>query len=76
MQKCRLSQCFVGEADPMVRALLAMVVGCDACPGGVDGVGPQKALDLFNGTDKSNLSGAALHDKLAEAIIAVSVQRE
>lgn len=65
---------FDGERDPMVRALLAMAVGCDACPGGVDGMGPQKALDLLNQVNK-NLSGEALHDKLAEVISSIRTAR-
>ena len=32
---------FDGVADPMA-------VGCDACPGGVDGIGPKKAMELYN----------------------------
>jgi hypothetical protein len=57
---------FSGVVDPMVRALLALYVGCDNCPGGVVGQGPKAASKLI--TKYSNLSGPTLHDKLAEAI--------
>ena len=30
---------FNGITDPIVRALLAMIVGCNACPGGAKGSG-------------------------------------
>ena len=36
---------FSGVHDPMTRALMAMVVGCDACPGGVAGSGPKAATN-------------------------------
>ena len=57
---------FSGQKDPMVRALIALLVGCDACPGGVDGMGPKVAHELL--TKNSSLSGTVLHDKLAEFI--------
>ena len=57
---------FSGISDPMTRALLAIVVGCDACPGGVVGLGPKAASKLFE--QHSELSGPTLHNTLAEAI--------
>ena len=57
---------FSGVQDPMTRALMAMVVGCDACPGGVVGAGPKAASDLI--AKHSGLSGDALHLALAEDI--------
>jgi 5'-3' exonuclease len=50
----------------MVRALIALLVGCDACPGGVSQKGPKVAFNLLK--KHSNLSGEALHDKLAAEI--------
>jgi 5'-3' exonuclease len=57
---------FSGVDDPMVRALIALLVGCDACPGGVSQKGPKVAFNLLK--KHSNLSGEALHDKLAAEI--------
>lgn len=57
---------FSGVDDPMVRALIALLVGCDACPGGVSQKGPKAAFSLLK--KHSNLSGEALHDKLAAEI--------
>jgi hypothetical protein len=57
---------FSGVEDPMVRALLAALVGCDACPGGVKGKGPKVAHGLLR--KHSNLSGKQLHDELAKDI--------
>jgi 5'-3' exonuclease len=51
----------------MFRALLALLVGCDARPGGVKGKGPMVAYKLLKKYDKQ-LSGGALHDKLADDI--------
>jgi hypothetical protein len=58
---------FSSIEDPLVHALTAMFVGCDACPNGrVEGTGPKVAKDSL---DKHyNLSGVELHDVLAEAI--------
>jgi 5'-3' exonuclease len=43
-----------------------VLLGCDACPNGVEGAGPKVAKDLL---DKyCYLSGVMLHDALAEAI--------
>jgi 5'-3' exonuclease len=51
---------FDGVADPKAIALLAMAVGCDACPGGVDGIGPKKAMELYTRLKKQSIgSGAA-----------------
>ena len=33
---------FNGVKDPIVRALIAMMLGCDACPGGIPGIGPKR----------------------------------
>jgi hypothetical protein len=38
---------YSGVADPMVRMLLALIVGCDACPGGVEGMGPKVAYETL-----------------------------
>ena len=58
---------FSGVDDPMVRALLALLVGCDACPGGVKGKGPMVAFKLLKKYG-NKLSGGALHEKLADDI--------
>jgi hypothetical protein len=50
----------------MVRALIALLVGCDACPGGVSQKRPKAAFSLLK--KHSNLSREALHDKLAAKI--------
>ena len=50
----------------MVCALSAMVLGYDACPGGVKDSGPKAVTDFLK--KHSKLSGATLHDKLAEEI--------
>ena len=57
---------FSGVKDPMVRALAAMVVGCDACPKGVAGSGPKDAYELLR--KHSNKSGTELHQALAHDI--------
>ena len=57
---------FSGIVDPMIRALLAMLVGCDACPGGVNNKGPKAALELLKKHDA--LSGPDLHTALAQDI--------
>ena len=49
--------------DPIARALIAMMLGCDACPGGLPGVGPVNASKIF---DKfKGKSGEQLHMELA-----------
>jgi hypothetical protein len=57
---------FSGVNNPKVRALIAMVLGCDACPGGVIGSGPKTVSVLLK--KHSDLSGNNLHDALAEEI--------
>jgi len=57
---------FSGVNDPMVRALMAVLVGCDACPGGVVGAGPKVASSLLE--KHSKLSGQVLHNALADNI--------
>jgi 5'-3' exonuclease len=57
---------FSGIDDPLVRALLAVLVGCDACPGGVKNKGPKAAYELVR--KHSKLSGKELHDELAKDI--------
>ena len=57
---------FSGVKDPMVRALAAMVVGCDACPKGVVGSGPKDAHELLS--RHSDKSGTELHEELAREI--------
>jgi hypothetical protein len=51
---------FSGVNDPMVRTLTAMVLGCDACLGGVIGSGPKTVSVLLK--KHSDLSGDVLHD--------------
>ena len=58
---------FSGVKDPMVRALVGMIVGCDACPGGVEGSGPAVASELLQ--KHAGKTGAALHDALASDIL-------
>ena len=38
---------FNGVNDPIARALIAMMLGCDACPGGIKGFGPRAAFDML-----------------------------
>ena len=58
---------FNGITDPIVRALLAMIVGCDACPGGAKGgSGPKVAMDLLSKYSRD--SGRSLHNSLATKI--------
>jgi len=38
---------FSGEDDPLFRALIAVVLGCNVYPGGVKGLGPSKVHDLL-----------------------------
>ena len=57
---------FSGIKDPRVCALIAMLVGCDACPKGVEGTGLKVEKELID--KHCNLSGSELHDALAEAI--------
>jgi hypothetical protein len=61
---------FRGIEDPMVHALLAVLVGCDACPGGVKGKGPKAVHELI--WKHSNLSGKQLQDELAKDISAMA----
>ena len=53
-------------ADPIARALIAMMLGCDACPGGLPKIGPQKALEIFE--KFKGKSGKQLHEELATAM--------
>ena len=60
---------FNGVKDPIVRALIAMMLGCDACPGGIPGIGPKRAFEIhqeFNA--KSCQSVQQLHEDLATLI--------
>lgn len=57
---------FSGVKDPMVRALAALVVGCDACPKGVAGSGPKDAHEML--LRHSDKSGTQLHEELAREI--------
>eukprot|EP00957_Ditylum_brightwellii_P109795 8374279-Ditylum_brightwellii.AAC.1 len=48
---------FIGFNDPLVRVLLAMTVGCNACPGGVKGCGPKADYKLLSKhNDKTDTS--------------------
>ena len=57
---------FSGLEDPMTRALLGMIAGCDVCPKGVEKSGPAAASRLLR--EHVDESGTALHVALAEAI--------
>jgi hypothetical protein len=57
---------FSGVEDPMVRALSAVVVGCDACPGGVSNQGAAATDRLLKKHDDK--SGTHLHRSLAREI--------
>jgi hypothetical protein len=54
---------FSGIQDPMVRALVGLLVGCDPCPKGVVNSGPKAAFELLQ--RHSDKSGKALHETLA-----------
>jgi hypothetical protein len=61
---------FSGVNDPMVHALTAMVLGCNAFPGGVIGSGPKTVSVLLK--THSDISSNILHDALAEEISSMS----
>jgi hypothetical protein len=52
---------YSGVVDPMVRMLLALYVGCDACPGGVEGMSPNVAYENETYSAAAH-SGRALHE--------------
>eukprot|EP00957_Ditylum_brightwellii_P100747 7678910-Ditylum_brightwellii.AAC.1 len=78
---------FNGVHGQLVRALLAMTVGCDTCPGGVKGCGPKVASKLLLkhndkvdtslhnalATDIANLNNAPIKDKDATLCLCRSI---
>ena len=65
-EQSQATQVFNDVADPIARALIAMMLGCDACPGGLPKIGPQKALKIFE--KFKGKSGEHLHEELATAM--------
>jgi hypothetical protein len=57
---------FSDVKDPLLRALTAILLGCDAYPKGVEGAGPKVAHELLE--KHRRLSGVELHNALAGAI--------
>ena len=73
---------FEGITDMKTRALIAVIIGCDVCPGGVDGIGPKvvddklKEMKEKNKNEDTGSNNVSVYDELMKWAVEKSKPRK
>ena len=65
---------FEGIVDMKTRILIAVIIGCDVCPGGVKGIGPQKVdekIKQIQSSRSSDMPTVPMYDELLKWAIEI-----